>query len=123
MKDTIIEVIDACWVPLLRRCGPRAAARRRGGAGAELDLRLDRAFTGGGPPLRRGRKRSSDAEHAEIMRAALASDTGTAIVLLREHYERSLQIILDSGPDLGATPGQGDSASAQVSATDRPALR
>ena len=41
--------------------------------------------------------RCIDDEHDAIVRAALARDAPTAIQALRMHYERTLQIILDSG--------------------------
>jgi len=108
-RDFHLSLIQACGVPLLLDV-----------AAATFDsTELYRRWAA---PSAAAGKRSIDAEHAEIMQAALARDTGTAIGLLREHYERSLQIILDSGLDLAATPGQGGSASAPVSASDRPAL-
>ena len=46
-------------------------------------------------PSLSARNRAIEAEHSEIARAAVARDKPTAVGLLREHYERSLQIILD----------------------------
>jgi len=92
-REFHLALIEACGVPLLLDV-----------AAATFDsTELYRRWAA---PSAAAGNRSIDVEHAEIMQAALARETAKAIGLLREHYERSLHIILDSGLDLGGMSHQ-----------------
>lgn len=49
-------------------------------------------------------ERDVEKEHAEILEAALSRDIDALTSRLRSHYEATVQVVLEAGLDVGATP-------------------
>ena len=78
------RLIDACRVPVLMELSRHLADS------TELYRRW-------AAPSTAATTRDVEAEHDAILRAALERDAGKTSTLLREHYERTVQIVLDYG--------------------------
>ncbi|SFI61186.1 DNA-binding transcriptional regulator, GntR family [Microbacterium saccharophilum] len=79
-----MKLIDACDVPVLidfsRRLADATELYRRWAA-----------------PSTAATTRSAEEEHAAILAATLSRDAQLASELLRQHYERTVQVVLESG--------------------------
>jgi len=83
------QLISACRVPVLTELSSKLADATE----------LHRRWAAPSPPAS---TRDVEAEHTAILEAALARDAALAGALLREHYERTVQIVLESGLADGA---------------------